>query len=219
MSNISLIPGKLIMKENSTVFLVDDEDTFREGLSQLLQISGMKVESFSTAEDFLKNFDPAKPGCLVLDLNMPGINGLELQETLAKKEIKIPIIFITGHGDIPKTVQALKAGAVDFLEKPFRKQVLLKLVKGAIDLDIKNRKNEKNRIEIQQRYRELTNRLKEVMELLVYGNSNKEIASKLNLSHRTVEIHRKKIMEKMKADSLAELVSMASICGLKTPHS
>ncbi len=201
------------MENRSVIYIVDNEDTFREGLAQLLQSTGMDVEHYPSADEFLKNYNTGNPCCLVLDIDMPGTNGLELQQILIERKIKIPIIFITGYGDVPKSVQALKAGAVDFLEKPFRTQVLMELIQTAIARDLGTRKSDGEKSEIEALYNNLTGRLKEIMHLIVSGYSNKEIGEKINISHRTVEIHRKKIMSRMKAKSLPDLVKMAAICG------
>lgn len=206
------------MNSESTIFLVDDEDTFREGLCRLLGAAGIPVKSYASAEDFLQEYSSHLPGCLVLDLDLPGMNGLELQKKLNERKLRIPIIFITGHADIPKSVQALKSGAIDFLEKPFSIDALVNLIKEALEQDKLDRQKESDKSNILMRFSKLTPRLKQVLTHLVAGNSNKEMARKLNLSPRTVEIHRKRVMEKMEAHSLPELVKLASICGIDIPY-
>jgi len=205
------------MNPQSTVFLVDDNQAVRETLCLILETAGMKVESYPSARAFLQSYQPEQPGCLVLDVRMPEMTGLELQEKLRDQQIAIPIIFITGHGNIPMSVQAIKAGAIDFLEKPFRKQVLLERVNEALAYDAQLRRNHAEKIEIMERFERLTPREQQVMELVVTGYSNKEIAKSLQVSHRTVDIHRAHVMDKMAAGSLADLVAMAVTCGLREP--
>ena len=197
-----------------TVFLVDDDQAIRDALSLFLESQDISVEAFSSATAFLNDYEPESHGCLVLDIRMPGMDGLELQEHLTKKDIRIPIVFITGHGDVPMAVRAIKNGACDFLEKPFNNKDLLKCIQNAIMHDKQQRCQSNLHNEIQARYATLTAREKEVMALVADGHSNKIIAKKLYISHRTVEIHRRRVMKKMQANSVPELISMAITCGL-----
>jgi FixJ family two-component response regulator len=198
----------------STVFVVDDDAGVRDAVAVMLRVAGRRVRCFSSGASFLETFDPALPGCLILDVKMPGLSGLALQQELGKRGSDMPIVFITGHGDVPMSVQAMKAGAVDFLEKPFDKLTLLRRVEEALQADQARRDQRRRTIELQQRYHQLTPREREVMAHVVRGEPNKGIASQMRLSHRTVEIHRSRVMEKMQAHSLPELVSMAVSCGV-----
>ena len=198
----------------ATVFVVDDDHAVRDALSALLRVAGWRVRCFGSSSDFLESFDPDLPGCLVLDLMLPGLDGLALQQALAERELEIPIIFVTGHGDVPTSVRAIKAGAVDFLEKPFDQDLLCRRVAEALALDEARRGQRRRASELQRRYQQLTPREREVMTLVVRGESNKRIAALMALSHRTVEIHRSRVMEKMGARSLPELVAMAVSCGV-----
>lgn len=196
------------MKEG-TVFLVDDDAAVRDGLAQLLQGDRLLVRAFASAEEFLAAANPAEPGCIVLDVRLPGASGPELQKRLAERGGHWPIIFLTGYGDVPTTVTALKAGAVDFLEKPAPAGALLERVHAALDLDAMRREAEATRDEARARMEQLTPREQEVMVLVAAGTSNKEIARQLRISHRTVETHRARVMRKMGAGSLLELVRIA----------
>jgi FixJ family two-component response regulator len=191
-----------------TVFVVDDDDAIRDSLQMLIKSVGLGVETFGTAKQFLAVHDPARPGCLVLDLRMPEMSGHELQARQTKNGSTLPIIFITGHGDVPAAVSAMQAGAIDFLQKPFRDQDLLDRIQQAIERDAALRKKLRDRSEIQSRMARLTPRESEVMTLVVRGDANKAIAYDLGLSERTVEIHRARVMKKMEADSLPQLVQM-----------
>lgn len=202
------------MAQKSVVFLVDDDPIVLDALGLFLESSGLAVRAFSSAQAFLEAYDPSFPGCLVLDIRMPGMSGLELQQELIKKNIDIPIIFLTGHGDIPMSVKALKAGAVDFIEKPFNDEVLLKCIREAIARDKQLRTLDAEKAKILHCYKQLTRREKEVMGFVISGHSNKEIAKELDISHRTIDVHRSRIMAKMEANSLPELVNMASLCDL-----
>lgn len=196
------------------VFLVDDDDAYRRSLRFLLESSGYPVRDFGSAEAFLEEYRAEMPGCLLLDLRMPGLSGIELQERLRHEGVELPIIFITGHGDVPVSVQAMKAGALDFLEKPFDDAQLVERIREALELDARRRAERRERSRIAERLGRLTRRETEVLALLVQGFSNKEIAERLEVSHRTVEVHRARIMHKMEAGSLAELVQAAVRYGL-----
>ncbi|UCC48921.1 MAG: response regulator transcription factor [Gemmatimonadota bacterium] len=196
------------MEPEPTVFVVDDDADVLEAVGFLLHSVGLKAETYASAKEFLEAYDQTKPGCLVLDVRMPGMSGLELQERLHALESTLPIIFLSAHGDVPIAVHAIKAGAVDFLEKPFRDQELIDKVQHAIEANVRLRKELAERNRIAARIDTLTQREREVMELVVQGKTNKAIASELGLSQRTVEIHRARVMRKMQADSVSELVQM-----------
>ncbi len=191
-----------------TVFVVDDDAAVRDSLAELIESVGLHLEAYDSAQAFLAAYDPLRPGCLVLDVRMPGMSGLDLQEELNRRQVLLPIIFITGHGDVPMAVQALKRGAAEFIQKPFRDQDLLERIEGALERDAGHRKAWTAREFIVQRLDTLTARESEVLEKVVAGAPNKVIANELGISHRTVEIHRSKVMEKMQAGTLAELVGM-----------
>ena len=197
------------MNYQPTVFIVDDDPAVRDSLRWLLESMRLKVATFASAEDFLKFYTMHRIGCLILDVRMPGMSGLQLQQSLTKQKYALPIIFITCHGDIPMAVRAMQAGAMYFLEKPFEDQVLLDYVHEALVLDNDNQQARIRLAMIQARIANLTEREREVMELVIANHSNKEVASKLGVSIKTVEFHRSHMMEKMHATSLIELVSMA----------
>jgi two-component system response regulator FixJ len=191
-----------------TIFVVDDDAAVRDALKLLLRSVGHAVETFGSAQEFLDAYGEDRAGCLVLDIRMPGMSGLELQQKLNEKHSILPIIFITGHGDVPMAVEAMQAGAVDFIQKPFRDQDLIDRINQALEKDGSNRAALGERNDIRRRLETLTPREREVLDLVVHGKANKVIAGDLKLSQRTVEIHRARVMEKMQASSLAHLVRM-----------
>ena len=194
---------------HSTVFVVDDDRSVREGLVDLINSVGMRVEAFSSAQEFLHYKRPDTPACLVLDVRLPGPSGLDLQRQLGRSEHPIPVIFITGHGDIPMSVRAMKEGAVEFLTKPFREQDLLDAVHQALDSDRAAREQRAKAAELRRRYESLTPREREVMHFVVRGLLNKQIASELGASEVTIKMHRAQVMHKMRAESVVELLRMA----------
>jgi len=194
--------------QTTTVFIVDDDEGVRESLGFLMKSVGLNCSAFASAQQFLDAYDLDIPGCLVLDIRMPGMSGLELQGKLKERQAILPIIFITGHGDVPMAVEAMQNGAVDFIQKPFRDQELLDRINEAMEQDSKNRHGLLQKHDIAARMETLTQREHEVMGLVAAGRANKVIAGDLGVSQRTVEIHRARVMEKMQARSLADLVRM-----------
>ena len=207
-----------MMDAEALVFVVDDDAPMRESLQNLLRSVGLRVEAFASAQEFLRSTRPDVPSCLVLDVRLPGLSGLELQQRLAEGDMAMPIIFITGHGDIPMTVQAMKAGAVEFLTKPFRDQALLDAIQQALARDRAAREQRAQSEELRRRYRSLTPRERDVLALVVTGLLNKQIAGELGTSEASVKVHRQHVMAKMGAGSLAALVRMADRLGIPTPQ-
>ena len=198
------------------VFVIDDDESMRDAIGRLLHATGLTVRTFGSAREFLSTRLPDVPACVVLDVRLPGLSGLDLQREMVERGIHVPIIFITGHGDIPMSVQAMKAGAVEFLTKPFRDQDLLDAVRSGIQVDRKARKERAELAELRERHQQLTQREGEVMSLVVEGLLNKQIALRLGTSEKTIKIHRSHVMQKMHADSLAELVRMSQKLGIDT---
>ena len=203
------------MNPAPTVFLVDDEASVLKALSRLLRSADLNVETFGSPQEFLQRYDPSAPGCLVLDVAMPGLNGLDLQKTLAAKGVELPIIFLTGQGDIPMTVEAMKQGAVDFLTKPTNDEDLLAAIRAGIDKDRANRQAGADRSKIQQQLARLTPREREVLHHIIAGKLNKQVAADLGVVEKTIKVHRARVMRKMNVRSLAELVRVAEHAGIK----
>jgi FixJ family two-component response regulator len=200
-----------------TVFVVDDDDRVRRAVRRLLESVGLAVRTFASVAEFLEEYQPSSPGCIVLDVRMPGLSGLDLQAMLLERRISIPVIFVTGHGTIPMSVRAMKAGAVDFIEKPFDDQALLEAIRTALERDERQRASESERAEVLRRLALLTPREREVFERVIAGRLNKQIAADLGTSEQTIKIHRGRVMAKMGADSVAQLVTMAQAAGLALP--
>jgi len=203
------------MTHAPVVFVVDDDPSVRSSLTFLLSSVGLQVESFDSAETFLRKKPPDAPSCLVLDVRLRGLSGLDFQRDLAVRNIRIPIVFVTGHGDIPMSVRAMKAGAIEFLTKPYRDQDLLDAVRIALERDRARREQEKGLTDLRQRFESLTPREQEVISMVVLGRLNKQIADQLGTAENTVKVHRRRAMEKMNAQSFADLVRM--IEKLKAP--
>ena len=201
---------------DAIVFVVDDDSSIREAIESLVKLAGLRVETFGTAQEFLVRERPDLPGCVVLDVELPGLSGLDLQRELAAHGIKLPIIFITGYGDIPMSVRAMKAGALEFLTKPFRDRDLLDAIQQALERDRAARRHSREIAELREHFDALTSREREVMSLVVAGWLNKQIGFELGISEITVKIHRGRVMNKMGAQSLAELVRMTERLELPT---
>ncbi len=210
-------------RPSPTVFVIDDDAAVRKAVSRLLRSAGIAVAGFASPGEFLAQYDPDMPGCLVLDLAMPDINGLQLQTTLGKKGCTLPIIFLTGHGDVSKSVQAMKHGAFDFFSKPVKEKDLLPAVRAAIERNAVARREQARFSEICARLDILTPREREVLEHVVAGKLNKQIAGDLGITEATVKVHRARAMTKMKVQGVADLVRLAEVCGIRgivtnTPH-
>jgi len=203
-----------VTPEQSTVLVVDDDMSVREALSDLFQSVGLMVEAYASAQEFLKNPPREGPCCLVLDVRLPGKSGLDFQHELNESDVRLPIIFLTGHGDIPMSVRAMKAGAVEFLTKPFREQDLLDAVHAALERDRLNREDEKLLSTLRQRLASLTPREQAILALVAAGRRNKQIAFEIGTSEVTVKVHRTNLMRKMQASSLADLITMANKLGI-----
>jgi len=203
-----------VTSERSTVLVIDDDASVREALSDLFQSVGLGVEVFSSAQEFLKNKRPEGPGCLVLDVRLPGKSGLDFQQELNAANINLPIVFLTGHGDIPMSVRAMKAGAVEFLTKPFREQDLLDAVQTALERARVNHEDEKLLATLRQRFASLTPREQAILALVAAGRRNKQIAFEIGTSEVTVKVHRTNLMRKMQASSLADLITIATKLGI-----
>ncbi len=204
--------------ENSTIYIVDDDQAVRDSLGWLISSVGLKVESFGTAQDFMDNYDRKKPGCLLVDVRMPGMSGLELQQHLAQDNQCLPVIIVTGHGDVKMAVNAMKQGAFDFIEKPYNDQVMLDLIQKALLECDRRRSKRMEHQEVQDLYETLTARERQVMDMIVVGNTNKQIAYALDISEKTVEAHRSKVMEKIQATSLADLIRKSVVLTDSTPE-
>lgn len=197
------------MSSEPTVFVVDDDSEVRETLKWLVESVGLKIETFASAQDFLNAYDPNRPGCLVTDVRMPGMSGIELQAKLMAEEVTLPIIIVSGYADVPTAVRSMKGGAIDFVEKPFNEQMMLERIQLSILEDARLRQKRAQGERARARLNSLTPRERQVMDLVIMGKSNKQIARELDISPKTVEVHRSNVMAKMKAQSLAELVTIA----------
>jgi len=204
-----------ITEPNPTVFVIDDDASVRKSLSRLLRSLGFEVETFASAELFLKRDPYDGVGCIILDIRMPGLDGIGLQDQLSKADYSIPIIFITGHGDIPMSVRAMKKGAIDFLPKPFDDEELLQAVKRAVEKDVKAKSERREVFEILEQLRQLTPRELEILRHVISGLLNKQIGFKLGIAEKTIKIHRGHIMEKLHVSSVADLVRLAEKAGIK----
>jgi FixJ family two-component response regulator len=204
------------MPHRPTVFIVDDDASIQRALEQLFESQGLQCRGFASASEFLDRYDADSPGCLLLDVRMPGASGLELQVVLAERGIRLPIVFMTAYADVPMSVRAMKAGAVDFVEKPFNEQLLLEAVHRALERDEQDRLAARDQEESRRRVQRLTRRERQVLELVVAGKTNREIADQWGISEKTVKIHRGRVMRKMRAGSLPELVVLSQQAGVCT---
>ena len=200
---------------DAVIAIVDDDPSAREGLESLVRSAGWRAKTFASAQEFLARADTEAPNCLILDLQLPGLSGLDLQKRMADLELEIPIVFLTGHGNIPASVQAMKAGAVEFLTKPFDDEELLQAIHEAIERDRRSRQQHAEISELRGRYESLTAREQEVMQQVVSGRLNKQVAAELEITEFTVKVHSGQVMRKMRADSLADLVRMAEKLGIR----
>ncbi len=200
------------MSPEPTVFVVDDDSGVRDTLRWLVESVGLKIETFASAQEFLNAYDPSRPGCLVTDVRMPGMSGIELQSKLAAEKVTLPIIVVSGYADVPTAVRSMKRGAIDFVEKPFDEQMMLERIQLSILEDARLRQERSARERTIARLKSLTPRERQVMDLVILGKSNKEVARALDISPKTVEVHRSHVMVKMQAESLAELVRIAGSC-------
>ncbi len=210
---------RLMVEERAVVFVIDDDSSMRVALEDLVRSVDLEVRTFAAPQEFLQSKPPDVAGCLVLDVRLPGMSGLTFQKELAKEGLALPVIFITGHGDIPMSVRAMKAGAVEFLTKPFHDQDLLDAIHAAVERDRRSRREAVRLVELRERFAMLTERERQVMTLVVIGRANKQIAGELSLSEMTVKVHRQQVMRKMHAGSLPDLVRMADRLGKPTATS
>jgi FixJ family two-component response regulator len=208
-----------MVEERAVVFVIDDDPSMRSALEDLVSTVGLEVRAFAAPQEFLQSKPPDAPGCLVLDVRLPGMSGLTFHKELAKEGLALPVIFITGHGDIPMSVRAMKAGAVEFLTKPFHDQDLLDAIHAAIERDRKRRREAMRLVELRERFATLTERERQIMTLVVIGRPNKQIAAELTLSEMTVKVHRGQVMRKMQAGSLPRLVRIADWLAARTTAS
>ncbi len=203
--------------EQARVFIVDDDPGVRQMIARMVRSVGLEPETFTCVKEFLAGWEPSQPGCLVLDVRMPGESGLDLQEQLVRSGASLPIVFISGHGNVPMSVRAMKHGAVDFLEKPFDDQALLDAIHAALARDAERRASERLRADARARVARLTPREREVLALVVAGGANKQIAAQLGTTEQTIKMHRGRVMAKMSAGSVAELVMLAQLAGVIAP--
>jgi|HigsolmetaAR201D_1030396.scaffolds.fasta_scaffold09673_3 Response regulator len=209
LSSADVSATRSVLDRQPIVYVVDDDAAMRDSLCWLLSSVSLEARAFADADEFLAAWDPAKPGCLLLDLRMPGLNGLELQERLNREGHSIPIIFLSGHGDVPTAVRAMQAGALEFLTKPCSEHLLLERVRAALELSVQQRRRRRQNDVLRARYAVLTPREREVLHLVIKGKTNREMASELSISPKTVELHRSNLMRKMHADSIPSLVAMS----------
>jgi FixJ family two-component response regulator len=203
-------------ESSPVIAIVDDDPSVREGLKSLIRSAGWRVETFASAQEFLTCRGADAPSCLILDLQLPGLSGLDLQQRMAEVNLEIPIVFLTGHGDIPASVQAMKAGAIEFLTKPVEEEGILKAIQEALQRDQHMRRQHAEIHDLRSRYGTLTAREREVMQQVISGLLNKQVAAELNITEYTVKIHRAHVMQKMRANSLADLVRMAESLGIRS---